>query len=51
MELQKIEKQDKTLKDVVKRPYDFKKDMAKFYDVNPSLTKNIDLQEVKLSKG
>jgi phage portal protein BeeE len=33
------------LKDVVKRPLAFKKDMAKFYGVNPSMTKDVDLQK------
>jgi hypothetical protein len=36
---------------VVQRPIDFKKDMAKFYGVNPALTKNVDLQMIVVRKG
>jgi hypothetical protein len=41
----------KTLKEVVKNPTDFKKDMAKFYGVNPGATKEIDLELYLGQKG
>lgn len=34
----------KSLKEIIPRPFEFKKDMAAFYGVNPSTTKNIDLE-------
>lgn len=34
----------KSLKDVVKNPTEFKKDMAKFYGVNPGATKDVNLE-------
>ncbi len=34
----------KTLKEVVKNPTEFKKDMAKFYGVNPGAKKDVDLE-------
>ncbi len=42
---------EETLKEVVKRPFEFRNDMAKFFDVNPSLTKNIDLGSIQVPKG
>ncbi len=33
----------KTLKQVVKNENEFKKDMAKFYDVNPGATRDVNL--------
>ena len=41
----------KTLKQVVKNETEFKKDMAKFYSVNPGATKDIDLQQFIGQKG
>jgi len=35
----------KSLKEVVKNEADFKKDMAKFYGVNPGATKDVDLRQ------
>jgi hypothetical protein len=34
----------KSLKEVVKNETEFKKDMAKFYGVNPGATKDVDLK-------
>lgn len=49
--MKKNQNKEQTMKDVVQRPIEFKKDMAKFYDVNPSLTKNIDLNQIVIVKG
>ena len=35
----------KTLRETVKDEKDFKKDMAKFYGVNPGATKDVDLNQ------
>jgi hypothetical protein len=45
MEVKKELEKTKSLKDIVKRPIEFKKDMAKFYGVNPGTTKNVDLEQ------
>lgn len=34
----------KSVQEVVKAPIDYKKDMAKFYDVNQAETRDIDLR-------
>jgi hypothetical protein len=43
MEARQEAEKNKTLKEVVKDEANFKKDMAKFYDVNPAATKDVDL--------
>lgn len=41
--MKKEQEKTKTLKEVVKDQDGFKKDMAKFYGVNPAATKNVEL--------
>lgn len=43
IENKKEAEKTKTLKQVVTNEADFKKDMAKFYGVNPGATKDVDL--------
>lgn len=47
---EEAEKQ-KSLKDVVRNPTEFKKDMAKFYGVNPGATKDVNLDLYIGQKG
>ncbi len=41
--MRKEQEKQKTLKETVKNETEFKKDMAKFYAVNPGATKQVDL--------
>lgn len=41
----------KNLKEVVKNEVEFKKDMVKFYGVNPGATKEVDLTQFTGQKG
>lgn len=43
MEARKEAEKQKTLKQTVKNVSEFKKDMAKFYGVNPAATKDVEL--------
>ena len=47
MEAKEEAMKPKTLKEIVppQNEADFKKDMAKFYDVNPAATKEVDLKD------
>ena len=50
-EAKKEAEKGKTLRETVKDQEGFKRDMAKFYGVNPGLTKNVDLNHFISQKG
>lgn len=45
IEAKKEGEKTKTLKETVKDQVEFKKDMAKFYAVNPAATKHVELDQ------
>ena len=49
--MRKEQEKQKTLKETVKNETEFKKDMAKFYAVNPGATKQVDLGQFVAKKA